>query len=329
MLEAPRACSWPIAGAGGWLFSEIDDMPFVSYAGNSEDVILNRVFKAQATGFYIDVGANDPTLWSMTRSFYDRGWHGINVEPARTAFLKLQGARTRDVNLPIGLSDRPATLTFYECVNEPTWSTFVADEAQRRKKGLDARYGERRVEVWTLAQVCERYVRETIDFLSIDVENHERQVIAGHDWQRWRPRIVLVEDSESAVTRERGHREWEPVLLGADYLFALFDGVNRIYVRREDAELLPLVSVPANVTDDYLPLDYYVLKSKLAAFHDTYGGFASPFLNLAGWLHRLAGKHPRLAQPAKRVLALALARFSNTDYQEAVAQEAHPRRDAA
>ncbi len=84
----------------------------------------------------------------------------------------------------------------------------------------------------TLAQVCERHVpagRE-IEFLKIDVEGHEHAVIEGADWSRWRPRIVLCEAN--------GVEEWEPILLAADYIFALFDGVNRFYVRKEDEALL-------------------------------------------------------------------------------------------
>lgn len=287
-------------------------MPFVSHAQNAEDVVLHRVFKGQLTGFYIDVGANDPTQSSVTRSFYDAGWHGINIEPARTAFEKLRAARKRDVNLPIALSDRPGCLCFYECINESTWSTLVASEAESRKANLDAEYIERRLPVWTLAQVCERHVEGTIDFLSIDVENHERQVIAGHDWNRWRPRVVLVEDSVTAGTEMRGHLEWEHLLLKADYRFALFDGINRFYVRREDEKLLPLLSVPANVLDDYLTFDYLGLKTTLTTLQENFGALTPALLALAGWLHTLAARHPHLARAAKRFLSTTVTRFAKS-----------------
>ncbi len=56
-------------------------MPFISYASNFEDVLLNRIFKDVADGFYIDIGADHPVYSSTTKSFYDRGWSGVNVEP--------------------------------------------------------------------------------------------------------------------------------------------------------------------------------------------------------------------------------------------------------
>jgi hypothetical protein len=53
----------------------------ISYAQNREDILLWRALRDLSGGFYIDVGAEDPTQNSVTRAFYERGWHGINVEP--------------------------------------------------------------------------------------------------------------------------------------------------------------------------------------------------------------------------------------------------------
>src|ERR1700761_8288608 len=61
----------------------------VSYAQNREDVLLWRALHDLPAGFYIDVGAEDPTKDSVTRAFYERGWGGINVEPVQEPFHKL------------------------------------------------------------------------------------------------------------------------------------------------------------------------------------------------------------------------------------------------
>ena len=57
-------------------------MPFISFAQNLEDVVLHRALMGVTHGFYVDVGANSPDEQSVTRAFYERGWHGINIEPA-------------------------------------------------------------------------------------------------------------------------------------------------------------------------------------------------------------------------------------------------------
>ena len=229
-------------------------MTLVSYAQNGEDVLLSRLFPSGLKGFYIDVGAHSPIEGSVTRHFYDQGWRGINVEPSAEHFAALCAARPRDVNLRTGLSDQAGTMTFFESSGTGC-STFSPDiAAHQRAAGIP--YAEREVEVLTLAQVCEEHVEGEIDFLSVDVEGHEHRVLLGADWKRWRPRVVLVEATEP-LTTVPSHDEWEPALLNADYLFATFDGLNRWYVRIEDAQLLEPLRTPVNVLDDYIPYVHF------------------------------------------------------------------------
>ncbi|MEN3313995.1 MAG: hypothetical protein V7605_229 [Acidimicrobiaceae bacterium] len=228
-------------------------MSLISYAQNREDVVLDRLFPRGVAGFYIDIGAYDPTYNSVTRHFYDLGWHGINVEPAAVAFERLSALRTRDVNINSGVSDEEGKLTFYESPPESGWSTFDQDQA-----GVHIESGiplvERTVPVTTLARICEEHVEGTIDFLTIDVEGYEGHVLRGGDWSRWRPRVVVVEATQPGTTIPT-HEQWESVLLDADYRFATFDGLNRYYVRGEDADLIDALAVPANVLDDFIPYE--------------------------------------------------------------------------
>ena len=99
-------------------------------------------------------------------------------------------------------------------------------------------------------RVCEQYAGRTIDFLKIDVEGFEQEVLEGADWSRYRPRVVLVEATRP-TTNIASYEHWEAILLAADYLFAFFDGLNRYYVPAEDRQLLPLLGVPVNVFDEY------------------------------------------------------------------------------
>lgn len=230
-------------------------MTMISYAQNNEDVLLSRVFPPGRPGFYIDVGANDPLVDSITKHFYDLGWRGINVEPASNPFERLLAQRERDVNLNVGLSDKDATLSFYEFSSGlPGSSTFSLGQAEwHHDSGVP--FVERTVPVTTLAAVCAEHVTGTIDFLTIDAEGHERQVLEGGDWTRWRPRVVVVEATQPG-TLIPSHDQWEHLLIGADYRFAAFDGLNRFYVRQEDADLLPALASPVNVCDDFVPFKY-------------------------------------------------------------------------
>jgi FkbM family methyltransferase len=229
-------------------------MTMTSYAQNREDVLLDRLFPRGVSGFYIDVGANDPVANSITKHFYDLGWRGVNVEPALAPFERLREARRRDVSLNIGLSDHEDTLTFYEFPPGLSGvSTFSAQQAAWHAEQGHASQ-ERRVPVTTLAKICAEHVDGEIDFLTVDVEGHERQVLEGGDWSRWRPRVVVVEATQPATTNPT-HGLWEHVLLGARYSFAAFDGLNRYYVREEDAQLAAGLAAPVNVTDDFVPYE--------------------------------------------------------------------------
>ncbi len=105
-------------------------MPFISYSQNREDVVLHRVFAGLRSGFYIDVGANDPVIASVTKAFSELGWRGINVEPVPSVFERLREDRPLDINLNLGVSNCSKTVAFFECRSLTTLSTF--SEAQAR-----------------------------------------------------------------------------------------------------------------------------------------------------------------------------------------------------
>ncbi len=239
----------------------------ISYAQNCEDVVLARCFRHVKRGFYVDVGASDPVVHSVTKYFYDAGWSGINIEPEAGAFAMLQAQRHRDLNLNIGIASFNGTLDLFEGpVSMKGQSSFVESVAS----GLatdGAHFNPRRVEVRTLASVCEEWIDGEIDFLKIDTEGFEREVLAGADWMRWRPSVVVVE-ATAPNTATPVHQEWEHLLLAAEYRFALFDGLNRFYVRADRDDLWEMASVPANYFDHFVTHRERTLEEQLEACGD-------------------------------------------------------------
>ena len=78
----------------------------LSYAQNAEDVVLERAFADVEEGFYVDVGASAPVDDSVTFHFYERGWHGVNVEPDPDDYERLVARASRDVNLRAAVGSR-------------------------------------------------------------------------------------------------------------------------------------------------------------------------------------------------------------------------------
>lgn len=271
-------------------------MPWISYAQNREDVLLRHAFGDATSGFYLDVGACDPVDLSVTKHFYDLGWNGINVEPSPTSFAKVSGGRPRDVNLNVGISNHRGTMPFYKAKGHATGlSTVVAEEVEVHKKnGFD--FDRLIVPVTTLVDVCEEHVKgRTIDFMSIDVEGHEREVLEGGDFKRFRPRIVLIEATRPKST-ELTHGRWEHLLVSCDYLFATFDGLNRYYVRKEDEALIPKLQTPPNCFDDFVPWEYQrqidALKAEIEAYRSSHALVAGA-VRSARWVLSKVGLNGR------------------------------------
>lgn len=236
----------------------------ISYSQNREDVVLARGFAGRRKGFYIDVGAEDPTAFSVTKHFYDLGWRGINVEPTPSAFEALERERPDDVNLRVGLGDHVGTATLFEGPPDNHGSsTFDAQLAAELEAHGHVVRPIADVPITTLAHVCKEWVGDReIDFLKIDVEGWEHAVIEGADWNHWRPLVVVVE-ATVPNTATPSHAEWESILLDAGYVCTLFDGLNRFYCRADRPELHAALSVPANVLDD--AVDFRVVEDGRAS----------------------------------------------------------------
>lgn len=223
-------------------------MSFISFAQNFEDIMLWRALKHVERGFYIDVGANDPVVDSVTLAFYERGWHGINIEPMRQYFQRLAERRPRDLNLPVAVGERPGRLHFY---NVPGTGLSTADPEiaqQHRANGREVL--EEEVELTTLADICREHVHGPIHFLKVDVEGLEAEVLRGMDFTRWRPWILLVEATRPQSTTA-SHEAWQDYVLSAGYTFAYFDGLNQFYVANERKELLASFDRPPNYDDEF------------------------------------------------------------------------------
>src|SRR5437660_7963760 len=227
--------------------------PFVSYAQNQEDVVLARALRPDDRGgFWVDVGAGDPVVDSVTAAFAERGWHGVNVEPLPREHERLCAARPADANLRVALGATAGLGNlFVEPAENRGASTMVPKLAERYRADGEE-FTPIEVPIWTLARVVADHVAGPVDFLKVDVEGFEREVLAGADWSSFRPRVVVMEATVPKAD-EPSHEDWEPMLLDVGYRFAMFDGLNRFYAHADEPALLQALAIPAKVFDDFVP----------------------------------------------------------------------------
>jgi FkbM family methyltransferase len=208
----------------------------LSYAQNLEDYHLSLAFAGQPTGTYIDVGGGHPVAGSVSFWFYERGWQGIVVEPQEALASLHRQVRPRDtvVNGIVSAQNGSATLFVVDRLHALTTTIETyADNA----KNYGADVASITVPAMTLAELCASHAIDAIDFLKIDVEGAEADVIAGGDWRRYRPKVVVVE-AIKPLSEEPAWDAWEGMLLAQGYKFALFDTLNRFYVADEHPDIL-------------------------------------------------------------------------------------------
>ena len=172
-----------------------------SYAQEGEDLILDRIFGASTTGFYVDIGAHHPVRFSNTFLFYKRGWHGICIDPSPDTAKLFKKVRPRDIALEMGISDCEKSLT-YIVFDEPALNTFSEELADQRVKQTSYQIVDKRqVLVYPLSKVLDEFLidKSSIDFMTIDVEGLDLEVLRSNNWNKYRPRCVLAEALSDGV----------------------------------------------------------------------------------------------------------------------------------
>ncbi len=169
------------------------------YSQNGEDFLLWKFFRGKESGFYIDVGAFDGIHLSNTYIFEKAGWKGICIDAHPFYFQKCKENRPNSVCIH-------AACTGDENVKEVTFHSEELgllsgiqprDDIKQRYEGRGLKFEGFKAEnvpAVTLNSVLKSLKERTeIDFISIDVEGHELDILKGFDIESYRPRVLVIE----------------------------------------------------------------------------------------------------------------------------------------
>jgi len=224
-------------------------MSFVSYAQNFEDVILCRVFKDISLGFYIDIGANDPVVDSVSYAFYQLGWRGIHVEPVPDYARKIRESRPDEIVIEAAINDIPGELVIFDIAN----TGMSTGHENIAKQHSELGFVSQRITVKTimLAEIFEMAHGREIHWLKIDVEGMEEAALRSWKASEDRPWVVVVE-STCPNSAKTNFKVWEMHLLSRGYQFVYFDGLNRFYLHESQSVFRSRFDTPPNIWDDFM-----------------------------------------------------------------------------
>ncbi|MBK6642600.1 MAG: FkbM family methyltransferase [Bacteroidia bacterium] len=173
--------------------------PGIHYSQSGEDLnvfaIIKSILKIEK-GFFIDVGAYHPQYGSNTNLLHRNGWQGINIDPRPGSAALFNQYRPGDINLELGIGNEPGTLKYYILANEPKMNTF-SKETLVENGYFDKVTSEVELPVVTLQSVIDRHLPpgKAIDFLNIDAEGFEIEVLNSINFQQNRPKIIAIEQN--------------------------------------------------------------------------------------------------------------------------------------
>lgn len=164
--------------------------PSSHYGEFGEDVFINRILKSINSGKYVDVGCYHPFKGSLTVDLYKKGWTGINIDISKTSIDLFNLIRTKDINLNIAVSNFDGETHYYENspINQQN-SLIKSNESQKTVK----------IKCKKLNTILEENNLNKFEYLNIDVEGNELNVVKGLDLVKYKPNLITIENNNLII----------------------------------------------------------------------------------------------------------------------------------
>ena len=197
--------------------------PSLHFGEFGEDVLINRIFKNKKNGMYIDVGCYHPYKGSLTAKLYNKNWNGINIDLSKTSIDLFNIVRKRDINLNVAISNFDGETSYYENspINQQNSLTKINNEQTKIK-----------IKSHTLNSILKNNSIEMFDYLNIDVEGSELEVIEGIDLIKYHPSLITIENNNLSLEdylKDNVHN----ILTSNDYVFVNKIGVTNFFLDKK------------------------------------------------------------------------------------------------
>ena len=167
-----------------------------SYSQSGEDLYINSYFEKKNNGFYVDIGCFHPIMHSNTAILYNRGWTGINIDINQTSIDLFNIIRKKDQNFCAAISNQNQRVTSYidnnfSSINSINKNFFDITSS----KYSNGKYFQREINAYRFLDFLENkeIKLSKIDFLNIDAESHDFEILQGIDFNRIYIKLICIE----------------------------------------------------------------------------------------------------------------------------------------
>ena len=194
--------------------------PSTHFGEFGEDIFIERILKGFGRGVYVDVGCYHPFKGSLTNKLYKKNWSGLNIDLSKTSIDLFNIVRTRDTNLNFAVTNYDGETFYYENspINQQN-SLLKNNENQKKTK----------IKCFSLNTILQENKIDKFQFLNIDVEGSELNVIKGVDLTKYRPILISIENND-LLPKDYFESEIYKILIENNYVFINKIGVTNFFI---------------------------------------------------------------------------------------------------
>ncbi len=154
-------------------------------------MILDTIFCDVKKGFYVDIGANNPYIQSNTHFFYKKGWRGVNVDALPGSMNIFRKVRPNDINIEAAISNSNEILSYF-MFSPSFYNTFDSSKVNEIKQNAQL-INEIKINTTKLSDLFDSLKIDSINFMSVDVEGFDLEVLKSNNWNKYRPKVIVTE----------------------------------------------------------------------------------------------------------------------------------------
>lgn len=208
-----------------------------SYSQCGEDLIVNFILTNLRIEqpYYLDIGAHHPYYLSNTYFFYKKGSVGVCIEPDPDLFVQICKERKKDTCINAGIGVGGASKENFYIMSSRTLNTFSKEEAERCQS-----YGKHKIEkiisidLMPVSDILKNHLCGVPNFVSLDVEGLDYQIIRSFNLTKWRPEVFCIETiTYTEDNTEEKEKQIIDYMLSQEYMVYADTYINTIFVDRK------------------------------------------------------------------------------------------------